>query len=175
MKPRDLLIVRIQQDLCELLATLGFKFARSKLTFSRKSAIVTQKVAFQLDRWNSENDCWNIPGWSRRFADHACLHNDDNDAAVMRTVYEDFVRVGIPFLDSISSYGEAGQYHAAEKDWVAAADYFLLAGDRDRAQETLLNGISEISTHGEHPQRTPNLPQLELRLTKFFGEVTCPR
>ena len=207
MKPRDILLMRTQQYLCAPLAEFGFTFARSKLTFSRRVGIVTQKMWFQLDRWNSEDECsfwthwlaestayleWheqhfetrpdypmlgceedhNIPGWSTRFGDRACLHNDDNDAVVMQRLLDDCVRVGIPFLDSISSYEKAAEQRVKEKDWVAATDYFLLAGERDRAGETLLKGISEISTHDDEWDRTRKLPQLELRRTKFFGEET---
>ena len=208
MKPRDILLMRIQQDLCGPLGELGFKFTRSKLLFSRKSEIVTQKAWFQLDRWNSENDCsfwthwlaqstaylewheqhfktrpdnpnlgyevdWNIPGWSPSSSDRACLHNDDNDAAIMQRLLDNCVRVGIPFLDSISSYEKAADRSVTEKDWVAATDNFLLAGDRDHAQETLLKGMNEYSMRGDEWDRTRKLPQLQLRQTKFFGEEIC--
>ncbi len=213
MKPRDILLMRIQQYLCAPLGELGFKFTRAKLLFSRKVGIATQEMRFQLDRWNSENNCafwtnwsarstayaeWheqhfqtppdhpslggstigyeqdhNIPGWSPRFGDRACMHNDDNDTAVMQRLYDNIVRAGIPYLDSISSYEKTAEQCTANKDWVAATDNFLLAGDRDRARETLLKGISEYSTQGDEWDRTRKLPQLQLRQSKFFGEEIC--
>jgi len=91
----------------------------------------------------------------------------------MQRLLDNCVRVGIPFLDSISSYDKAAERYATEKDWVAATDNFLLAGDRDRARETLLKGMREYALQGTEWDRTRKLPQLQLRQTKFFGEEIC--
>ena len=62
MKPRDLLLTRIQRDLMGSLESLGFRNARSSITFRRKSGIARQKIAFFLDRHNSEDECrfWTV-------------------------------------------------------------------------------------------------------------------
>ncbi len=143
MKPRDIMLTRIQQFLCAPLAELGFKFTRSKMVFWRIAGIAKQQVEFQLDRYNSEDECtfwtnwrtrwpgysewherhfnqpesdflgyfaeWNIPGWSRKFADRACLHNDAADDSVMQRLLNDFLVVGIPFLESISTLEGAAE------------------------------------------------------------------
>jgi hypothetical protein len=88
----------------------------------------------------------------------------------MQRLYDNILRAGIPYLESISSYERTAEQRTANKDWVAATDNFLLAGDRDRARETLLKGISEYDVQGSEWDRSRKLPQLQLRQTKFFGE-----
>jgi hypothetical protein len=74
MKPRDLLLLRIQGYLCAPLQSLGFKFARSKMVFSRVSGIAKQKIAFQLSHWNSEDDCTFWTNWSAHWPGYPEWH-----------------------------------------------------------------------------------------------------
>jgi len=66
MKPRDLLLSKLETRVAPHLAAIGFRFAPSKLSFSRKVAFARQEIAFSLDRWNFEDHCgfWTVWGAS---------------------------------------------------------------------------------------------------------------
>jgi hypothetical protein len=203
MKPRDILLTRIDDYLRPPLEALGFRYARSKITFSRKKGIATQEIDFQLDRYNSENNCtfwthwttrapayttwyeqhfgqclgnghlggaaeWNVPGWSRAVTEHACLRNDERDEGVMQQLVDDVKRAGIPWIDSISTWkGAAEQLLKENWHFANAADFFLLAEDEASASATILKGI-QLYTSGGRFDQSRELPELQLRLAKFF-------
>jgi hypothetical protein len=64
MKPRDLFLAGVDAHLVSPFRERGFKFRRSTLDFVRPTASgVRQRVAFQLSRWNSEDNCEFWSSW----------------------------------------------------------------------------------------------------------------
>jgi len=57
MKPKDLIIISIEETLLEALTQLGFTFSKSSLTFKRKVNEFVQTIDFRLNRNNQENVC----------------------------------------------------------------------------------------------------------------------
>ncbi len=67
-------MTRIERDLMGSFESLGFRYARSSITFWRKSGIARYKIAFFLDRHNSEDKCrfWTV--WSTRALSYPKWH-----------------------------------------------------------------------------------------------------
>ena len=64
MKPRDLLLLRIRENLLGPLESRGFRFAPSGPRFSRKVGHARQVFGFSLSKWNQDDDAsfWTL--WS---------------------------------------------------------------------------------------------------------------
>lgn len=210
MKPRDLFRARIEQDLNEPIAALGFRYSPSRIGFSRKMGIAVHDISFQFDRYNSEDHChfrvrllarspiyskWHfeqfgkrppndiigaggrgLPGWSNsddRWWDGCFCNVPRNDDVVVERIRQNVVAVGIPFLDSISTWKAAAAFQFAEPHFSKTADLHLLDGNLDFAREVILEGIRRY-TGSELPNRWRELPDLHHRLAKFFPGVEVP-
>src|SRR5690554_3152231 len=57
MKPKELIILNIEEFLLEPLTEKGFKFSKSSLTFKRVQNEFIQTIDFQLNRYNQEDIC----------------------------------------------------------------------------------------------------------------------
>jgi hypothetical protein len=57
LKPRELLLFRIEPKFLPFLEQLGFRFSESQIKLSRNIEGWRQSVSFSLSKWNSENDC----------------------------------------------------------------------------------------------------------------------
>ncbi len=61
MRPRELLVRRIEEHLLVPLGEIGFRYSRSRRTFSRSQGIALQSISFVVDRWASAYSC---PFWT---------------------------------------------------------------------------------------------------------------
>jgi hypothetical protein len=57
MKPKELLITRLQEHIVPFMGTQGFRFSKSQLRFARKVGQVHQRIDLCLDRFNTEDNC----------------------------------------------------------------------------------------------------------------------
>ena len=203
MKPRDILARRIEQDLRAELEAVGFSWAASKLTFRRTVGGMAQKIAFSLDKWNSDDNCafwtmwsvssaeysrwhrmqfgekpvndvlaglgdWKIPGWTLSDGNMERLRNARSDAAVMQQLKGNVFHVGIPFIQSVSSWRGAAERLLSERSfYVRAVDFFLLASEHERAREALALAMHRY-TSGEQVDQFHELALLQLRQRMFF-------
>jgi hypothetical protein len=90
---------------------------------------------------------WNIPGW-RSDGDLATsfeLSDPKQRPSVLRDWISRCVRVGLPYLESLSSWDGLGDYLLRWRwHWGRAADFFEIAGSEDRAVSALEAGIREL-------------------------------
>ncbi|HEX7968762.1 MAG TPA: hypothetical protein VF502_11120 [Stellaceae bacterium] len=143
------------------------------------SASTPEYLEWHQGRWNDEKPRgdtlasladWNIPGWSRAPADPRCtLTNTPGDAAVMASLRADIERIGLPFLARVSTWEGAAERLRRER-WMydRAADFLLIAGRREEARATLLEGIHTFEVLGR-PDTFQELPRLKRRLARYFG------
>jgi hypothetical protein len=64
MKPKELLITRLQEHIVPFMGTQGFRFSKSQLRFARKVGQVHQRIDLCLDRFNTEDNCAFWTMWS---------------------------------------------------------------------------------------------------------------
>jgi len=57
MKPKDLLIDRLQLYVVPTLEKYGFAFSKSSLSFKKRIEKIDQKIVFSLSKWNEEDHC----------------------------------------------------------------------------------------------------------------------
>jgi hypothetical protein len=76
MKPREMLLGRVEETVAPAMRHLGFAFSRSRLLLSRRFGYAHQEVVFSLNRWNSENDCSFWTMWSARAPAYRTWHNE---------------------------------------------------------------------------------------------------
>jgi hypothetical protein len=113
---------------------------------------------------------WNIPGWSCKPADpRRTLLNTEADAQTMALFRADIENAGLPFLERISTWeGAAEQYRKERWMYYRAADFLLLAGRREEAHSTILEGIRAFEAEGRR-DTFDELPRLKRRLARYFG------
>jgi len=110
---------------------------------------------------------WNIPGWSRQADRHFALRNQATDSDEWREFLENVQRVGIPFLDRISTWQGAAEELVRERwHFDAAADFYVIAGETERAVETLRDGIRAFES-GACVDNFGELPRLKARLERY--------
>lgn len=65
MKPKELLIARLQEHIVPFMETHGFRFSKSQLHFTRKIGQVYQRIELCLDRHNTTDNCtlWTMQVW----------------------------------------------------------------------------------------------------------------
>lgn len=110
---------------------------------------------------------WNIPGWSRRADRHFSLTNAPTDAAEWREFLDDVDDAGLPYLERISSFRGAAE-ELVRQGWHfdLAADFLLLAGDRESALETAREGIRTFEAEGR-ADNFGELPRLRARVKRY--------
>jgi hypothetical protein len=89
---------------------------------------------------------WNIPGWGRPGggAAHDFAKAAERDSAVEAWLQR-CVSIGIPFLDSISSWeGLADNLVNDRRDWDIASDFCLIGGNVAKAVRVLNAGIEYL-------------------------------
>ncbi len=64
MKPKDLLLLRVHEYVVEPLAAHGFRFAASRLHFSRAVRHARQRIEISSNRYNTEDDAEFWTMWS---------------------------------------------------------------------------------------------------------------
>ena len=112
---------------------------------------------------------WNIPGWNRGVGQHFHLNGTATDLAEMTCLRENTEAPGIPYLDRISDFSLAAEEHLKQR-WMfdVAADFFMIAGENQRARDALYEGIKTFEGD-KRPDNFQELPRIKLRLQKYFG------
>ena len=136
----------------------------------------TAYTKWHLQEWgekpvnNALGGCadWNIPGWPRQPGDeHFKLTRSRRDIDVMKLLVDAIGAQGLPYLQQISTWSGAAQQFLKE-GWMfgKACDFFLIAGQRDRAIEALYLGLDKYELQGA-PDQLLELPQIKARLEKY--------
>ena len=113
---------------------------------------------------------WNIPGWSYPPPGyHFDLSEPAGRNAVMQAFLDNIQRLGIPYLESISTWQGAAETLLKER-WMygKAADFFMIAGKSEHARQALEVGIRTFENEGR-VDSLRELPELKRRLEKYFG------
>jgi hypothetical protein len=76
MKPKEMLLERLEETVVPVMRLLGFSFSRSRLLLSRRVGYARQEISFSLDKWNSENNCAFWTMWAARAPLYRKWHND---------------------------------------------------------------------------------------------------
>lgn len=121
----------------------------------------------------TENDAlggaseWNIPGWTRGIG-HFHLTGGAGDESELRAFLHDVERAGLPFLERLSTWEGAADFCRASR-WMydRAADFLLIAGQPERARETLLEGARTFTAGGRY-DALQELPRIRARLERYF-------
>lgn len=110
----------------------------------------------------------NIPGWDRGESYNFRLTNTQGDSAEIERLVRNVKLAGLPYLERISSWLVAAE-ELLQRNWryVEAADFLLIANEKDRAKEALMAGLRSIEVEG---RRDPAGDQFELkkRLDRYF-------
>jgi hypothetical protein len=112
---------------------------------------------------------WNVPGWSRDVVNHFTLTNSESDKAVFDELKYNVLDVAIPYYSKISDWNTAAEYASSKERIVfydKVCDFYLLAGEKEKAKEILELGIREIEER-KHDQLML-LPKIQMRLDKYF-------
>ena len=74
MKPKELLIARLQEHIVPFMETHGFRFSKSRLYLARKVGHVYQRIDLCLDRYNTADNCTFWTMWSANTPDYPEWH-----------------------------------------------------------------------------------------------------
>ena len=84
MKPRELILLRLEEYIIPFMAGQGFRFLKSSLAFKRSTAKVKHEIDVCLDRNNFEDNCSFWTMWSASAPEYLVWHkkewNDDERA-----------------------------------------------------------------------------------------------
>lgn len=112
---------------------------------------------------------WNIPGWSRG-TEHFHLNGGSSDDAEIGVWLRDAEETGLPYLAAMSSWtADADQLLANKWHFHRAADFLMIAGDRERARDALLEGV-RIYESGERVEQMGDLDRIKARIGRYFSE-----
>ncbi len=86
----------------------------------------------------------------------------------MDCLIENSLQAGIPYLETISSWrGAAESLIGSGPPYSKAADFLMIAGDREGAQRALLDGIRRLDEQ-EVVDQFGDRPELTKRLERYF-------
>lgn len=210
VKPKDLLLLRVREYVVEPLAARGFRFAASRLHFSRAVGHARQRIEIAANRYNAEDDAefwtmwsvtspsyakwyaetwgertsydlladsadWNILGWARGpAAPRFHLRNTAEDAGEMAEFCQSVLGPGLAYLERVSTWEGAAEARRAQR-WLfgRAADFLMIAGQRERARAVLLEGLDTFERQGR-PDSLKEVPELRARLARYFPDAQGP-
>jgi hypothetical protein len=115
---------------------------------------------------------WNIPDWARApAAARFRLRNSAEDVGEMTEFRQSILGPGLTWLERVSTWEGAAE-HLLKERWlfVRAADFLLIAGQRDRARAALLEGIETFQRQGR-PDNFNELPGLHARMARYFPDT----
>jgi hypothetical protein len=114
---------------------------------------------------------WNIPGWGSVLpAAKVRLSNAAEDVREMAAFLDAVLGAGLRWLERVSTWeGAAEARRASGHGFGQAADYFMLAGQPERARESLLEGIDTYARH-PHNDWFREADGLRLRLERYFPD-----
>lgn len=116
---------------------------------------------------------WNITGWDFPVIDdkkelHFQIINEKERANVLNVLKNNILNIGIPYLDNLSNWENAANKLIQDK-WFhyKACDFFLIAGNNEKALWALQEGINYWS---ENPKASfpDNKEKIQIRLDRFF-------
>lgn len=118
---------------------------------------------------------WNIRDWEFPIIDnkrepHFQIVDEKERENVLAILKNDVLKIGIPYLNRLSNW-EAAAYELLEKEWFhfKACDFFLIAGNQDKALWALEQGLDywerkPKASFSEHKDK------IEIRMKKYFGQ-----
>lgn len=118
---------------------------------------------------------WNIKGWEFPIIDnkrelHFQIIDENERENVLTVLKKNFLNIGIPYLDRLSNW-ESAAYEIVESEWLhyKACDFFLIAGNRDKALWVLEQGLDcwERKTKASFPE---DRDKIKVRMKKYFGK-----
>jgi hypothetical protein len=118
---------------------------------------------------------WNIPGWARGpAAQRFQLRNIAEDAREMAEFRESFLGAGLDYLERVSTWeGAAEALRVHRWGFDRAADFLMIAGQRERAREVLLEGLDTFVRQGRQDALN-EVPGLRARLARYFPDGPAP-
>lgn len=125
------------------------------------------------DHLSSEMD-WNIKGMAFPVIDniqelHFQIIAESHREKVLGILKENVINVGIPYLDRLSNWENAA-HDLVDKDWFhdKAADFFLIASNKEKARWALQQGLDYWDRHpkASFPE---SKDELHKRIVKYFS------
>jgi Domain of unknown function (DUF4304) len=111
-------------------------------------------------------DC-NISNWERGKDHYFHLYNNEADKNEIERLIKNILQVGVPFLESVSTWEGAAEHFLAHKFmYHRVADFFIIAGKPERAKDVLLEGIKQYEDLGRI-DNFGDLPMIKARLAKY--------
>lgn len=111
---------------------------------------------------------WNIPGWTRDGSNHFTLTNSKKDEAEFQEFCRNVKQIAIPYYERIHNWHDAAE--RASKELIVCydkvCDFYLLAGEKEKAKEILECGMREIQEQ-KHDEFML-LPEIHKRMEKYF-------
>lgn len=123
----------------------------------------------------------NLPGFRPRGGDQFDLSDPAGGIAEMGRLRASMLAVGLPFLESISTYRGAAGRICEDHDsgrftssflYPKAVDFYLIAQDCERAERALRRAMERLARL-ESPAREQHaevISQLQARQSKYFGD-----
>ena len=111
----------------------------------------------------------NIPGWDRAGGVLGCnLTNTQGDLGEIERLLRNASQSGLPYLRRLSSWqGAAEDLLSRLWKYAQAADFLLIAGEKERAREALILGLRSYEVEGRK-DAMGDLPQIKKRLDRYF-------
>jgi hypothetical protein len=118
---------------------------------------------------------WNIKGWEFPIIDnkrelHFQIVDEKERGNVLTVLKNNFLNIGVPYLERLSNW-ENSAYEIVESEWFhfKACDFFLIAGNRDKALWALEQGLDcwERKPKASFPEHKD---KIEIRMKKYFRQ-----
>ncbi|MET3028355.1 DUF4304 domain-containing protein [Flavobacterium sp. UW10123] len=126
---------------------------------------VNNSVGGAMD-WNIKN--WEFPIINDKRELHFQIVHEKERENVLTVLKNNILNIGIPFLDTLSNWENAGNKLIEEK-WFhyKACDFFLIAGNNEKALWALKQGINYWNTNpkASFPE---DQKKIQIRLSKYF-------
>jgi hypothetical protein len=123
----------------------------------------------------------NLPGFRPRGGDQFDLSDPGARIAEMGLLRTSMLAIGVPFVDSISTYRGAADRICDDHEtgrftssflYPRAVDFYLIAEDRERAEKALRRALERLSRLDSpaREQHADVIAQLQARQSKYFGK-----
>ena len=109
-----------------------------------------------------------IVGWEgEQLVSNFHLSNVETDKNEIERLIKNILQVGIPFLESISTWEGAAEHILANNfEYHRAADFLTIAGKHERAKEVLCEGLKRYTELGRIDS-FGDLPKIKARLVRY--------
>mgnify|MGYP003574876961 CR=1 FL=1 len=116
--------------------------------------------------WNIRD--WEFPVINGKKESHFEIINEKERENVLQKLKNNVLNIGVPFLDNLSNWENAA-YKLIEEKWFhyKACDFFLIAGNKEKALRVLHQGIDywDKNPKASFPD---DKEKIQIRLDKFF-------